>query len=186
MAYIRPAVNINVPRILASLSLCWFRCVFSQACWLLHRDITSDVKYIWGTFMLTAGWIYDRAIIYVNHASHLISKIQYVHTSNLGTDVRCFALGTKENTRDGIYSACCQHKCPSNIHVHDISISYLIVTTVWSHLFNGTPVLLISIFALKLKLMVACYNSIYQRLLYFFLCVYIDVIVMSTDHIIFI
>jgi hypothetical protein len=40
-------------RILASLSGCWFRCVFLQACWLLYRDNTSDVKYIWRTFMFS-------------------------------------------------------------------------------------------------------------------------------------
>jgi hypothetical protein len=35
-------------------------------------------------------------------------------------------------------------------HVYDISISYLTVTPAWSHLFNGTTVLLKSIFAFKL------------------------------------
>jgi hypothetical protein len=45
-------------RILAIRSRCWFGCVFSQAGWLLHRDSTSDVKYIWRTFMLTPGRIY--------------------------------------------------------------------------------------------------------------------------------
>ena len=35
--------------------------------------------------------------MYVNHASHALSKIQYVHASNLWTYVRCFAFGTKAN-----------------------------------------------------------------------------------------
>ena len=43
--------------------------------------------------------------------------------------------------------------------------------------FQWTPVLLISIYAYKVKLMVACYNSIYQGVLNFFLCEYIYIYV---------
>ena len=66
------------------------------------------------------------------------------------------------------------------VHVHDISISYFALTSVFSHLFNGTPVLLKSIFAFKLKLMVKCYDSIYQGVPNFFLCVYISCL--PTSH----
>jgi hypothetical protein len=47
--------------------------------------------------------------------------------------------------------------------------------------FQWTPVLLLSIYAYKLKLMVACYNSIYQGVLSFFLCEYIYMCVWMLD-----
>ena len=55
--------------------------------------------------------------MYVHHASHLISKIQYVHTLNLETDVRFFC--TWYEGEYGVakmaYIPPAEHKCPSNI-----------------------------------------------------------------------
>jgi hypothetical protein len=71
-------------RILASLSPYWLGCIFSQAGWLLYSDSTSDVKYIWRTFLLTAGRLYaifaPLIFVLVPNAKHKFPNFNRGHT----------------------------------------------------------------------------------------------------------
>jgi hypothetical protein len=139
-------------RILASLSRCWFGCVFSQASWLLYNVSPIALKEIRVDHMpiichLCASDIRRRTMFTENEYIFQNTGLKY------------------PNLKRGHTEFWIMHRR------HGISISYIAVTPVCSHLSNGSPVLLKSMFVFKLKLMVKCYNSIYKRVLIFF-CVY--------------
>ena len=121
-------------RILASLSRCWFGCVFSQASWLLYNVSPIALKEIRVDHMpiichLCASDIRRRTMFTENEYIFQNTGLKY------------------PNLKRGHTEFWIMHGR------HGISISYIAVTSVCSHLSNGSPVLLKSMFVFKLKLL---------------------------------
>jgi hypothetical protein len=147
-------------RIWESLSRCWFGCVHSEAGWLLYNDSLSDVQSLWRKFLLTACRLFDifapPQLAFVPCSQRIIF---FQNTRGMYPNLK------RGHTEFWIMHGrhCLRTWCL------DIVLSTRIIT------YSQWNTCLVNI-----KPMVTCYNSIYQRVLNLFLCVYMEVYVHQT------